>query len=62
MSTRRPDARTEISTADLAWPRHDPSTRPTMRFDERSGVEAAPRDAERAVVDELVPRPHAAQR
>jgi para-nitrobenzyl esterase len=39
------------STGALAWPRHDVVTRPTMVFAEHSRVEAAPRDAERAVVD-----------
>jgi carboxylesterase type B len=38
------------STGSLAWPRHDPSTRPTMVFDDRSRVEHAPREDERAVV------------
>jgi len=38
------------STAALPWPRHDRRMRPTMVFDEHSRVEAAPRDAERAIV------------
>ena len=38
------------STPALAWPRHDPRTRPTMLFDEQSRVETAPREAERAEV------------
>ena len=38
------------STAELPWPQHDVATRPTMYFDERSRVEMAPREAERAVV------------
>ena len=38
------------STPELAWPRHDPRTRPTMFFAEQSRVEIAPREAERAVV------------
>ena len=39
------------STPELAWPRHDPRTRPTMVFAENTRVEHAPRDAERAAVD-----------
>ena len=39
------------STPELAWPRHDTETRPTMYFADRSRVEHAPRDDERAVVD-----------
>jgi para-nitrobenzyl esterase len=38
------------STADLAWPTHDPATRPTVVFDVASRLEHAPADAERAVV------------
>jgi para-nitrobenzyl esterase len=38
------------STPDLPWPRHDPSTRPTMCFGETTRVESAPREVERAVV------------
>ena len=38
------------STPDLAWPAHDPATRPTLVFDRDSRVVAAPADAERAVV------------
>jgi para-nitrobenzyl esterase len=44
------------STPALAWPAHDPATRPTMVFDGTSGLQHAPRDAERAAVDALVPR------
>jgi para-nitrobenzyl esterase len=45
------------STPSLPWPRHDPVSRPTMVFDATSGLEHAPREAERAVVDALVPGP-----
>jgi para-nitrobenzyl esterase len=45
------------SVPSLPWPRHDPATRPTMVFDATSGLQHAPRDAERAIVDALVPRP-----
>ena len=38
------------STPELAWPTHDPATRPTLVFDADSRVEHAPADAERAVV------------
>lgn len=43
------------STAELAWPRHDPATRPTMVFDVTTRAEAAPRDEERAVVAAALP-------
>ena len=39
------------STAALAWPTHDPATRPTMVFDRTSRLELAPRDEERTAVD-----------
>ena len=39
------------STAALAWPTHDPATRPTMVFDRTSRLELAPRDEERIAVD-----------
>jgi para-nitrobenzyl esterase len=38
------------STPELAWPAHDPATRPTVVFDAETRVEHAPADAERAVV------------
>ncbi len=38
------------STPELAWPAHDPATRPTVVFDAESHLEHAPADAERAVV------------
>jgi para-nitrobenzyl esterase len=44
------------STPELSWPRHDLSTRPTLVFDERSRVEAAPRDDERVAVAAHSPR------
>lgn len=43
------------STPSLAWPAHDPATRPTMVFAATSGVEHAPREQERAALDALVP-------
>jgi para-nitrobenzyl esterase len=39
------------------WPRYDAARRATMRFGEACGVELAPQEAERAVWDELDPRP-----
>jgi len=45
------------SAPDLAWPRHDPTTRPTMVFEAISRVEHAPRDDERAALDALLPHP-----
>ena len=48
------------STAALSWPLHDSGTRPTMVFDASTRVELDPRDAERAAVEALVPRPREA--
>ena len=45
------------SVPSLPWPPHDAASRPTMVFDATSGLQHAPRDAERAIVDALVPRP-----
>jgi para-nitrobenzyl esterase len=39
------------STESHPWPRHDPSTRPTMCFGAETRVEHAPREVERAVID-----------
>jgi len=43
------------STDDLPWPAFDPAARHTMVFDAKCQVEDAPREAERAFVDGLVP-------
>lgn len=44
------------STPALAWPTYDATTRPTMVFGRTSRVEDAPRDAERAALDAVLPR------
>lgn len=49
-------ARTDSpSTAEVEWPTHDPSCRPTMYFDAEIRAEDAPREPERAVIDRVLP-------
>jgi para-nitrobenzyl esterase len=42
------------STAHLEWPAHDASARPTAVFDARPRIEPAPREPERAVLDQCL--------
>jgi len=44
------------STPALPWPTYDTTTRPTMVFGRSSRLEDAPRDAERAAIDAVLPR------